>query len=171
MLLNISPGSDVKFYAIIPVGVQYRLACLTPALSCLLCASDGRDRRAPYAAFIAASVQQAGIIQDTERHLTTPTAFQQFPGCADTARPTRITTSGSKYGIFMSNRATACSTSPRPATGAGRTPSSSSSHADTRSSCMRSVPCAAMHWIPLRLRCSRVAGWRWRWNTSRQASG
>lgn len=36
--------SDVKFYAILSVGAQYRLVSLTPALSCIGSASEGRDR-------------------------------------------------------------------------------------------------------------------------------
>ncbi|KAH9973808.1 hypothetical protein BGW80DRAFT_224693 [Lactifluus volemus] len=53
-------GSDVKFYAVILVDMQYRLVSLTPALSFIPCASDGRDRRLLYSAFTAASVLQAG---------------------------------------------------------------------------------------------------------------
>lgn len=130
MLLYTSPGRDVKFYAIIPVGVQYRLASFTPA-SCLRCTSDGRDSKALNRALTAASVLQACIIRYTERYLsplppTIPDGAHRLPGCKDTAHPTRITTSNSKYSIFMSNRDTACSTSPRPVTGVERRPSSSS---------------------------------------------
>ncbi|KAJ3500012.1 hypothetical protein NLJ89_g9980 [Agrocybe chaxingu] len=65
-------GSDVKFYAVIVLDSRYRLVSLTPALSCIRSASDGHDRTALYAAFTAASVLQARILQDIDRHLAAP---------------------------------------------------------------------------------------------------
>jgi serine/threonine protein kinase len=60
------------------IGIQYRLVTLTPALSCMPDASDGRDRRALYTAFTAASVLQAYIQGDVNRYLVAkPPAIQK----------------------------------------------------------------------------------------------
>ena len=72
LIIYILPGSDVKFYALVTVDHQYRLVGLTPALSCIAYASDGRDRKALYRAFAAASVVQARILRDAERFLIMP---------------------------------------------------------------------------------------------------
>ncbi|TEB27973.1 hypothetical protein FA13DRAFT_1736172 [Coprinellus micaceus] len=65
-------GFEVRFYAIIVLGLQYRVVSLTPALSCLQSASSGKEREALYSAFAAASELQACILADVELHLKTP---------------------------------------------------------------------------------------------------
>ncbi|KAH9979886.1 hypothetical protein BGW80DRAFT_1441969 [Lactifluus volemus] len=71
-------GSDIKFYAIILIGIQYRLVSLTPALSCIPHVLDGQDRQALYTAFTAASVLQAHIQGDVNRYLAVkPPAIQK----------------------------------------------------------------------------------------------
>jgi hypothetical protein len=52
-------GPDVKFYAIMNFGTQFRLVSLTPALSCIRSASGGGGRNALYRAFTAASSKPA----------------------------------------------------------------------------------------------------------------
>ncbi|KDR69821.1 hypothetical protein GALMADRAFT_76982 [Galerina marginata CBS 339.88] len=77
-------GPDLRFYGIIAIDHQYRLVNLTPNLSCIPSASDGRDRKALYKAFSAASVLQARILEDAQKFLTAlppeiqPTA-RRFP--------------------------------------------------------------------------------------------
>ena len=66
-----SLGSEIKFYAAITFGHRILLVSLTPGLSCIQCASDGRDRKALYAAFIAASVLLARIFGDVQKYLIT----------------------------------------------------------------------------------------------------
>ncbi|TFK76225.1 hypothetical protein BDN72DRAFT_830767 [Pluteus cervinus] len=61
-------GLDVKFYAMLSLDTQFRLVSLTPALSCIPSASEGRDRSALYRAFAAASILQARILQDATHH-------------------------------------------------------------------------------------------------------
>jgi len=61
-------GPDVKFYAMLSLDTQFRLVSLTPALSCIRSASEGRDRDALYRAFTAASVLQARILKDLPHH-------------------------------------------------------------------------------------------------------
>jgi hypothetical protein len=60
--------------------MQYRLVSLTPALSFIPCASDGRDRRLLYSAFTAASVLQDQIQGDVDSHLT---AIPRTPAIKD----------------------------------------------------------------------------------------
>ena len=67
----------MKFYALVAVDHQYRLVGLTSGLSCIEATSDGRDRKALYRAFAAASVVQARILQEA-----------QVPDCAATRDPT-----------------------------------------------------------------------------------
>jgi len=62
----------LTFYAIIAIGHQLKLVSLTPTLSCIQSASDGRDRASLYLAFTAASVLQARILQDVEKLLDNP---------------------------------------------------------------------------------------------------
>ena len=62
----------MKFYGHVAVDHQYRLVGLTPGLSCIAYASDGRDRKAIYRAFTAASVVQARILRDAERFVIVP---------------------------------------------------------------------------------------------------
>jgi len=69
---HILPDSDVKFYALVAVDHQYRLVGLTPGLSCIASASDGRDRKALNRAFAAASVLRARILRDAQRFLIVP---------------------------------------------------------------------------------------------------
>jgi hypothetical protein len=57
-------GPDIKFYAIMSIGTQFRLVSLTPALSCIPSASEGGDRNTLYRAFTAASVLQARILNE-----------------------------------------------------------------------------------------------------------
>ncbi len=59
----------MTFYAIVPIGHQFKLVSLTPTFSCIQSASDGRDRTSLYSAFTAASVLQAHILQDLEKLL------------------------------------------------------------------------------------------------------
>lgn len=47
-------GSDVRFYAVLSLGTQFRLVNLTPALSSIRSASECRDRDALYRVFTAA---------------------------------------------------------------------------------------------------------------------
>ncbi|KAF8964968.1 hypothetical protein BDZ97DRAFT_1637792, partial [Flammula alnicola] len=68
----IIPGADMRFYALIAVAHQYRLVNLTSCMSCIPSASDGRDCKALYRAFAAASVPQARILEDAQRFLTVP---------------------------------------------------------------------------------------------------
>ncbi|RXW24601.1 hypothetical protein EST38_g1201 [Candolleomyces aberdarensis] len=65
---------EVRFYAIVLLGHQYRVVSLTPALSCLQSASSGKEREALYRAFAAASELQAHIVADVELHLNTPSS-------------------------------------------------------------------------------------------------
>ncbi|KAH9064590.1 hypothetical protein EDB87DRAFT_1672957 [Lactarius vividus] len=71
---------DITFYAVLTVDHQIRLVSLTPTLSCIRSASDGRDRKSLYLAFVAASVLQAQILEDAQKlndnrkHLEDPTA-------------------------------------------------------------------------------------------------
>jgi hypothetical protein len=65
-------GFEVRFYAIILLGHQYRVVSLTPGFSCLQSASSGKEREALYSAFAAASELQACILADVELHLKTP---------------------------------------------------------------------------------------------------
>ncbi|KDR67624.1 hypothetical protein GALMADRAFT_146913 [Galerina marginata CBS 339.88] len=67
--------ADVKFYAHIAIVHQYRLVTLTPALSCIPSASDGRDRKALYRAFAVASVLQ---IQITARRFPPVTRLRKW---------------------------------------------------------------------------------------------
>ncbi|KAJ2932852.1 hypothetical protein H1R20_g4247, partial [Candolleomyces eurysporus] len=67
-------GHEVRFYAIVLLGHQYRVVSLTPALSCLQSASSGKEREALYRAFAAASELQAHIVADVELHLNTPSS-------------------------------------------------------------------------------------------------
>ncbi|KAI9438221.1 hypothetical protein H4582DRAFT_2076825 [Lactarius indigo] len=64
------------------VDHQIRLVSLTPTLSCVRSASDGRDRKSLYLAFAAASVLQAQILEDaqklTRKRLEDPT-FAEIP--------------------------------------------------------------------------------------------
>ena len=94
---HIPPGADVKFYVLVAVDHQYRLVGLTPGLSCIASASDGRDRKALNRAFAAASVVHARILQDAQRYFIVlppgipPTArrfpsitrLRKWPGSAD----------------------------------------------------------------------------------------
>ena len=57
-------GPDIKFYAVLSLGDQFRLVSLTPALSCIPSASEGGDRNTLYRAFTAALVLQARILKD-----------------------------------------------------------------------------------------------------------
>lgn len=50
------------------LDTQFRLVSLTPALSCIRSASEGRDRDALYRAFTAASVLHARILKDVTHH-------------------------------------------------------------------------------------------------------
>ncbi|KAH9064557.1 hypothetical protein EDB87DRAFT_1251264 [Lactarius vividus] len=54
---------DITFYALLAVDHRIRLIRLTPTLSCIQSASDGRDRESLYLAFSAASVLQARILE------------------------------------------------------------------------------------------------------------
>ncbi|TFK18037.1 hypothetical protein FA15DRAFT_731608 [Coprinopsis marcescibilis] len=65
-------GHEVRFYAIILLGHQYRVVSLTPALSCLRSASSGWEREVLYAAFAAACALQVFMLGDIEHHLHTP---------------------------------------------------------------------------------------------------
>ncbi|KAJ2935505.1 hypothetical protein H1R20_g1589, partial [Candolleomyces eurysporus] len=67
-------GHEVRFYAIVLLGHQYRVVSLTPALSCLQSASSGKEREALYRAFAAASELQAHIVADVELRLNTPSS-------------------------------------------------------------------------------------------------
>ncbi|KAH8990741.1 hypothetical protein EDB92DRAFT_1862947 [Lactarius akahatsu] len=75
-------GCDITFYAVLVVDHQIRLVSLTPTLSCVQSASDGRDRKSLYLAFAAASVLQAQILEDarkpneTRKLLKDPTAAE-----------------------------------------------------------------------------------------------
>jgi len=74
----------VKFYALVAVDHQYRLVGLTSGLSCIEATSDGRDRKALYRAFAAASVVQARILQEAQRFLIVlppeiPPTARRFP--------------------------------------------------------------------------------------------
>ncbi|KAF8330667.1 hypothetical protein F5887DRAFT_1287113 [Amanita rubescens] len=60
-------GCKLEFYAIVAIDHRFRLVSLTPTLSCIQSASDGRDRASLYLAFTAASVLQASILQDIEK--------------------------------------------------------------------------------------------------------
>jgi hypothetical protein len=60
------PGPDIKFYAILCLGTQYRLASLTPALSCIYSASEEGDRDALYRAFTVTLVLNHRIFEDYE---------------------------------------------------------------------------------------------------------
>ncbi|KAH8981905.1 hypothetical protein EDB86DRAFT_2769553, partial [Lactarius hatsudake] len=57
-------GCDITFYAVLAVDHQIRFVSLTPTLSCVQSASDGRDRKSLYLAFATASVLQARILED-----------------------------------------------------------------------------------------------------------
>ncbi|EGO20156.1 hypothetical protein SERLADRAFT_417942 [Serpula lacrymans var. lacrymans S7.9] len=74
-------GCDETFYAIIALDHQYRAAPLTSTLSCLPSANDGGDRKALYAAFTAASVVLAYILEDarTFRQSLPPDTLRRFP--------------------------------------------------------------------------------------------
>jgi len=67
-------GCDITFYAVIAIDHRFRIVTLTPTLSCIQSASDGRDRTFLYSAFTAASVLQAHILQDATRLLNNPPA-------------------------------------------------------------------------------------------------
>jgi hypothetical protein len=71
------PGPDVKFYAILSIGSQYRLVALTPTLSCIFSASEGGDREALHQAFTAASMVQIRI--RTDSFLMTPIEGVRLP--------------------------------------------------------------------------------------------
>ncbi|KAH9077692.1 hypothetical protein EDB83DRAFT_2548709 [Lactarius deliciosus] len=60
-------GCDITFYAVLAVDHQIGLVSLTPALSCVQSASEGRDRKSLYLAFAAASVLQAQILEDAQK--------------------------------------------------------------------------------------------------------
>ncbi|KAJ2936627.1 hypothetical protein H1R20_g456, partial [Candolleomyces eurysporus] len=62
-------GPYVTFYGVILLGHQYRLVHLTPGLSCDESSTDGRDRKALYAAFVAASRLIELIDDDIYSHL------------------------------------------------------------------------------------------------------
>ncbi|RXW23259.1 hypothetical protein EST38_g2597 [Candolleomyces aberdarensis] len=62
-------GAYVTFYGVILLGHQYRLVPLTPGLSCQESSAGGRDRKALYAAFVAASRLIELIDDDLYRHL------------------------------------------------------------------------------------------------------
>jgi len=66
-------GYDITFYAIVAIDHRLRLISLTPPLSCIQSASEGRDRIL-HKAFVAASVLQAHIIQDAKKLLNNPPA-------------------------------------------------------------------------------------------------
>lgn len=70
-MLTILVGPDVKFYAM-------RLVCLTPALSCIRLASEGRGRAALYRAFKAALVLEARIFEDSPHHQLLTGAFDIY---------------------------------------------------------------------------------------------
>ncbi|KIL58229.1 hypothetical protein M378DRAFT_181377 [Amanita muscaria Koide BX008] len=77
-------GCNITFYAIIAIDHRFRIVSLTPGFSCILSASDGRDRTLLYSAFTAASVLQAHILQDFERLLNNlpaviPADARHFP--------------------------------------------------------------------------------------------
>lgn len=57
-------GCDITFYAVLAIDHQIRLVSLTPTISCVQSAFDGRDRKSLYLAFAAASVLQAQILED-----------------------------------------------------------------------------------------------------------
>ncbi|EGN94673.1 hypothetical protein SERLA73DRAFT_187721 [Serpula lacrymans var. lacrymans S7.3] len=81
LVLRIILGCDETFYAIIALDHQYRAAPLTSTLSCLPSANDGGDRKALYAAFTAASVVLAYILEDarTFRQSLPPDTLRRFP--------------------------------------------------------------------------------------------
>ncbi|KAH9000546.1 hypothetical protein EDB86DRAFT_518108 [Lactarius hatsudake] len=60
-------GCDITFYAVLAVDHQIRLVSLTPTLSCVRSASNGRDSKSLYLAFAAASVLQAQILEDARK--------------------------------------------------------------------------------------------------------
>jgi len=61
-------GPDIAFHAIVAIHHQYRVIALTPALSCILGASDGRGRKMVYSAFLAALVLLGSIWDDGVRY-------------------------------------------------------------------------------------------------------
>ncbi|KIL58378.1 hypothetical protein M378DRAFT_181285 [Amanita muscaria Koide BX008] len=67
-------GCNITFYAIIAIDHRFRIVSLTPGLSCIPSASDGRDRTLLYSAFTAALVLQARILQDCKRLWNNPPA-------------------------------------------------------------------------------------------------
>jgi hypothetical protein len=70
-------GYEIRFYAILTLGPKFRLVSLTPSISCVRAASDGRERKALHSAFMAASVLLARIDADIENRLSalSPTVY------------------------------------------------------------------------------------------------
>jgi hypothetical protein len=64
-------GPEVKFHASVFINGGYRVVSLTPGLSCVLSASEGRDRTALYKAFTAALVVQLCIREDMNQLMQT----------------------------------------------------------------------------------------------------
>ena len=70
--MYIIPGPYVTFHGIIFLGQQWRVVTLTPALSCVGSACEGRDRMALYAAFDGASVLLRCIDDDVRDLISAP---------------------------------------------------------------------------------------------------
>ena len=96
-------GPDVKFYAMLSLNAQFRLVSLTPALSCIYSASEGRDRDALYRAFTAASVLQARILKDLPHHQRPIGAFNdmRLPGVSKLLRWQNTDTESDNYLEFQ----------------------------------------------------------------------
>lgn len=104
--------TNVTFYAVVAIDHRFRLVSLTPKLSCIQSASDGRDRTSLYSAFAAASVLQAHILQDAEKLLNNltdapiPTSWRCFPAVSRLAKypPSPNKYLAFKIGDFFPNR-------------------------------------------------------------------
>jgi len=96
-------GSDVKFYAMLSLDTQFRLVSLTPALSCIRSASEGRDHDALYRAFMAASVLHAHILKDSPHHQLLMGAFNniRLPGVSKLLRWRNTDTESDNYLEFQ----------------------------------------------------------------------
>ena len=83
-------GPSITFYAIVFLR-QWRVVRLTPTFSCIASASEGRDRKALYAAFFGASRLLERIEEDAKRIMRTPSLIElrdpSFPYISELTNP------------------------------------------------------------------------------------
>jgi len=83
-------GPSITFYGIVFLR-QWRIVRLTPTLSCIASASEGRDRKALYAAFFGASRLLECIDEDAKRIMRTPSLIElrdpSFPYISELTNP------------------------------------------------------------------------------------